>query len=344
MTGMVSASGRVFYIADDGPAGIKHPEHKLERWTLFARDAFNGLLLWKRGIADWGARAWSPEDYPFPFGPWTVNPRNIHRQLIADGDRVYVTLGFSEPVSVLDAASGDTLLTLEGTGFTSEILLDGGHLYAVVDRSAQKAGKYTKEPEKSVIASDPNTGKILWEQAGFFGIEDRRRRGLSATLTRLLLTSGGGRLFAFDHDELLALDASTGQELWRVARPKSVDQRNLEDMHPVNDQYDLGSMLYWDDIVYCWQPHFAVALASLRLQACTSLRGWFGYNPLPPIRGRKFRNRTTCWDLTRNREKSDKSSRWRGSSKIKFTTTAATKTRRQRSTSSIREMGWSISI
>jgi len=255
MTGLISAGGRVFYIADDGPPGIKHPQHRLERWALFARDAFNGVLLWKKSIENWGARAWSPDDYPYPFGPWTVNPRMIHKRLVACGDRVYVTLGFSEPISVLDAATGEMLATFADTGFASEILHDDGRIYAVVDRAAQKAGRFGHEPRLSVVAVDPDTGKKIWERPGLAGIVDRRRRGFDATLTRLYLTAGGECVFVVEDTHILALDAATGNQQWRLRRPERQDMRHPDDTHPVNDPYDLASMFYADDTLYFWQPH-----------------------------------------------------------------------------------------
>jgi outer membrane protein assembly factor BamB len=255
MTGLVSAGGKIFYIADDGPAGIKHPQHDLERWCLFARDAFNGLLLWKTPIEDWGARAWSPDDYPYLFGPWTVNPRMIHRRLVAVGDRVYVTLGFGAPVSMLDAATGTVLKTFSDTEFASEVLVDEGRLLAIVDRAAGKAGRYTHAPRKSVVAVDLESGNTIWEKVGLAGIEDLRRRGLDAKLTRLFLTAGGGKVFLLEDSDVVALDAATGRERWRIPRPEKISHRNPKDVHPVNDPYDLGSMLYADDVLYVWQPH-----------------------------------------------------------------------------------------
>ncbi len=47
LTGMVSSGGRIFYIIDEGmPKHIYLPA----RWTVIARDAFNGMILWKREI------------------------------------------------------------------------------------------------------------------------------------------------------------------------------------------------------------------------------------------------------------------------------------------------------
>ena len=47
VSAVVSAGGRLFYIFDEGPrASIEVPS----QWSLIARDAFNGTILWKREI------------------------------------------------------------------------------------------------------------------------------------------------------------------------------------------------------------------------------------------------------------------------------------------------------
>jgi len=51
MTAMVSAAGRVFYVMDEGPvASIQLPP----AFYLTARDAFNGVVLWKRRLSGAG--------------------------------------------------------------------------------------------------------------------------------------------------------------------------------------------------------------------------------------------------------------------------------------------------
>jgi len=49
--GVVTARGRIFYVVDEGQSGIYTLP---SRWTLVARDAFNGILLWKHPVPDWG--------------------------------------------------------------------------------------------------------------------------------------------------------------------------------------------------------------------------------------------------------------------------------------------------
>ena len=104
---MVSAAGRLFYIIDEAPiASILLPP----QWTLVARDAFNGVVLWKRPIADWESH----------LRPFRSGPADLSRRLVAVGERVYVTLGMDAPLVALDAASGRTVMTYAQTRGTDE--------------------------------------------------------------------------------------------------------------------------------------------------------------------------------------------------------------------------------
>ena len=52
-----------------------------------------------------------------------VGPAQMTRRLVSAGDRVYVTLGYDAPVTALDAASGETVLTYDDSRNTEEIIL-----------------------------------------------------------------------------------------------------------------------------------------------------------------------------------------------------------------------------
>jgi SAM-dependent methyltransferase len=54
MTAMVTAGGRIFCMLDDAPPGTTGMP---ARWSLYARDAFNGILLWKKPLENWGWKA-----------------------------------------------------------------------------------------------------------------------------------------------------------------------------------------------------------------------------------------------------------------------------------------------
>ncbi len=112
---LVSSGGRIFYIADEAPvAAIKQPS----RWFLVARDAYNGLPLWKHPCGAW---------FPHLIN-WGQTPSQLQRRLVAIDDRVYVTLGLHAPLSCLDAATGETIRTYEETAGAEEMIFQQGIL------------------------------------------------------------------------------------------------------------------------------------------------------------------------------------------------------------------------
>jgi len=187
----VSAGGRLFAIVDEAPtASILLPS----RWSLWARDAFSGVALWRRPIGPW-------EDHLRPF---RSGPPQLSRRLVATAGTVYVTLGYGRPLTALDAATGKTLRTYEATAGTEEIRHDAGTLYLVVAETP--AGNRDAPPAKHLLAVDAATGRVLW-----------RRPDAAPLPTTLAITHG--RAFYQDATHLVCLDARAGKELWRSARP-----------------------------------------------------------------------------------------------------------------------------
>ncbi|MHC4581239.1 MAG: class I SAM-dependent methyltransferase, partial [Planctomycetota bacterium] len=110
ISGVVSAHGRIFYIVDEGPASSMEVEPK---WSLVARDAFNGILLWKRPISSW---AWHRRKF-------RSGPVQLPRTFVAEGERVYAALGLEAPLTAIDAATGKIVRTYQGTEGTEEVIL-----------------------------------------------------------------------------------------------------------------------------------------------------------------------------------------------------------------------------
>ena len=201
VTVAVSAGGRLFSIIDEAPTAsvLLRPE-----WALVARDAFSGIVLWKRPIP-----TWEPHLRGFRSGP-----PELSRRLVASGDpstgsgrgRVYVTLGIDAPLTALDAATGETVKTYDGTQGTEEIRLSGGVLYLVV-RSSERPGAAAAADArtKPIVASRAETGEVIWKKPD--------ARPLPTTVA-----IGGGRLAYLDGKGVVALDAKTGRELWRKDR------------------------------------------------------------------------------------------------------------------------------
>jgi outer membrane protein assembly factor BamB len=178
---MVSAGGRLFYMFDEGLTGVT-AEPIPEKWMLIARDGFNGVLLWKRPVPNWGT------------GPWRSTalrniPPTVPRRLVAQHDRVFVTLGHNAPVSVLDAATGKVLATYAETEGTEEFrCLDG---VLVLRKGAD-----------SLLAIDTKTGKRLWEATG--------------NVRPISLAARGGKVFYQAGQIVLCVGLRDGQELWQA--------------------------------------------------------------------------------------------------------------------------------
>jgi outer membrane protein assembly factor BamB len=204
-TTMTSAAGRVFYIIDEGPTS---QIHRQPRWRLVARDAFNGVRLWKRRLDSWVTHL-----YNFRAGPVQMT-----RRLVSIGDNVYVTLGYDAPISVLDAATGKTMCTLEGSTNTEELIVQDNVLLAVLgnpkvfDDEAPKIDGYweTKgedDPKivKSIAAYNAGTGARLWTKTN----ADMDR------LAPLSLSASGGLAFYLDREHLHGIDLETGDDVWQ---------------------------------------------------------------------------------------------------------------------------------
>ena len=253
LTGMVSTGGRIFYICDEAPPSIggRLPD----RWQLVARDAMSGVLLWKREVPDWGWKAWSPDE---PMNLRWGNPRFIHRRLVAVGDRVYVTLGYSAAVTALDAASGDTVQTYRGTENTSEILYHQGVLVLSVATKAKDS--IQSAPPLAIVAIDAATGRQLWRAGPYPSLYDLGERGKENVLKqgRLMIAAGGEHVYCVTATDFMALGFDDGKPAWSVPRPAAVLPSGSGDKVQVAAGKlfnNLGSIVYHDGRVFVTEPH-----------------------------------------------------------------------------------------
>ncbi len=206
MSALVSTGGRIFYIMDEGSRiSIQMPP----RWMLIARDAFNGTLLWKQPIDEWHSHLW----------PLKSGPTALARRLVAVDDRVYVTLGLKQPVSVLDAATGKVLQRLEATRPTEEFIVSDGTVLALVNHGELETGEFTpafntgdqkrvregrefhwNEQPREIVAMDPVSGERRWS-----------RKSKVAPLT---LASDGDHVYYHDDEKVVCLDRLSGRPVW----------------------------------------------------------------------------------------------------------------------------------
>lgn len=204
----VSSAGRLF-MAFGNVAWHEREEPAMN--TLFALNAFNGALLWKR-----------------PLTPGVMVDRST---MVATPEILY--LGDDRSCKLLDASTGKVLgeivppVALTGGTFWKWMALDSGVLYGLVgeadpidpdarwrftqhgwpwDRISKgyNANEYRWGFAKTLLAIDPKTRQVLWSHQEDPAIDSRT---LSLT---------GGRIY-FGHfgRYLMCLDAKSGQMLWR---------------------------------------------------------------------------------------------------------------------------------
>ena len=236
---MVTAGGRIFYMADEAPASLLGFNDLPDKWVLTARDAFNGVLLWKRPIKNWGWRAWKDDWYK---GRADTFPRNIHRRVVATEDKLYVTLGFHAAVSELDAATGKVLQTYAGTERTREILYQNGQLVLTIP-----------ENEKNkLVMLDPVTGKVNWETKAIYAgaSTERQRVRMKEKYSVLNAAVDNDLVCIMDGKDLVCLDRKTGKDRWRTA-PR-----------PEGKGLWTGTLITSDGVVLYSEPRLLIALSA----------------------------------------------------------------------------------
>ena len=205
LSAMVSAGGKTFYIMDEGSRVSILLQ---SQWMLIARDAFNGVVLWKKPIEKWHSQLW----------PLKSGPTQLARRLVAVNDSVYATLSINEPISRLDAETGEVEHIYESTAGAEEILVVDGVMYALINPEpwvlTNFAPKFNTGDQKRVEtefnwdgkprelqAVDIASGRVLW-----------RSHGKIAPLT----TAADSKSVVFyDGDRLVCLDPVSGEQKWK---------------------------------------------------------------------------------------------------------------------------------
>jgi len=237
---VVSASGRVFSVIDQGPTGVHETPMKLaekrfpDQWALVAQDAFNGIELWHIPIPKWGPRSWERGRNPYLMSTgdemWS-KPPTLSRRLVAVGNRVYITLGYRALVSELDAATGEKLRDFADTETTDEFMICDGVLLArrcvisdgerpTVRRIRAKSKRSPRRgpgdarlefPDATLVAIDVASGDTLWKKP-------------AGEMIPFSLAASDGKVCFLqvkdESDQLTALDLRTGAELWQTDAPR----------------------------------------------------------------------------------------------------------------------------
>jgi outer membrane protein assembly factor BamB len=246
VSAVVSSGGRVFTIFDEGSrSSIFLPS----KWKLIARDAFSGCVLWKRPIPEWHVRLW----------PLKSGPAQLARRLVAVGDTVYATLDLDAPLSALDAATGETIRTYEGTQATEEILFSDDVLFLVVRpegvesamhrqdyetlgavRSHRREWRWEEEAPRLIVALRAQTGDVLW-----------RARTPVAQAT---LAVDDQSAYFYDGERVVCLDRRSGQARWQS---EPVPSRRLN-----HTGYTPNLLVYRDVVLFAGGDRTMTALGA----------------------------------------------------------------------------------
>ncbi len=169
-----SAGGRLFCIFDESPAGFQVSR----QLSLIARDAYNGILLWKRPLpAKLVDKAWH---HGIRHDAWLVN------NLVAIDEHVFVA--DTGKVLRLNASTGEIVTTYDGIE---------SRQMAVVKGKLFVTGNGRTTPLQCL---DVSTGTQRWEYAN--NVEH--------------FIAGDDRVFFIDSDgQTVCLDADTGLPMWR---------------------------------------------------------------------------------------------------------------------------------
>ena len=204
LSALVSANGRFIYIMDEGSrTTIQTPSN----WKLIARDAFNGVILWKRQIGKWHHHLW----------PLKSGPTQLARRLVAIGDRIYVTRGLVAPLEEIDAVTGKTIRVYKDSGATEEVIVSDGLVVVLAnDELTQLAGYVPKfnvgdqrrvltefvwnRKPRRIVGYDAASGKKLWQRA--------------TSVAPLTLSADAGGIYFHDGQNVVSLDRKTGEKRW----------------------------------------------------------------------------------------------------------------------------------
>ena len=187
-------------------------------------------------------------------------PNENQRRVVADGDRLYVTLGYRAPMSILDGATGKVITTIQATQGTREILVSEGIAVAYTQgmEEGPKAG--------ALVAVDGRSGEVLWQKPvgqtrGEGGASSKRGKKAGDTaagpIRPLSWAIEGGRIVYMSGQRLAALRLKTGADLWAVPAGKIVprtlvavdDVIVLQDARTVAAYDATKGELLWDKTV-----------------------------------------------------------------------------------------------
>ncbi len=270
ISSVVTANGRLFTLADLATAATTAVPGD---WNLIARDAFSGVELWRKPVTDWAS-------YGFRF---RSGPAQLPRLLIAAGDRLYAPLALNAPVSVLDAATGRTLATCEGTVGAEEMVLAGQTLLVLTGAPVAEQAfghpawrdKVELPNRKTVVAIDANSGSPRWRWSPAAG-----------TVRAETLGADEQRAYLQVDEAVICLDLASGAERWGYgtrAEAAPAQPRNKKSRPPKKITYGKHVLVVSDGVVLCKLAGKLVALDAGNGKRLWETTGGAGFHAPPDV-------------------------------------------------------------
>jgi outer membrane protein assembly factor BamB len=251
-TSMVSANGILFSIEDWATTeDINAPV----AYHLVARDAFNGIRLWKLPLKRWSA--WQTQSIK-------SIPTQQQRCLAAIGNVVYCCPEFGGPITAFAARNGAPRQVYAGTERTTEFAIAGHTLYGIKGAPYKVSKNTAASGEVTLFALDLRKGSMLWSQA------------IATEYTGGTLAVKGRRLVYHSQAGVTCLDSKTGNTLWTetidhgppgkaaktskaAKKPKASKRKKLIKDYSVFNANEHPTIVLTDDMVFCGIREFLSA-------------------------------------------------------------------------------------
>jgi outer membrane protein assembly factor BamB len=252
-TSMVSAGGVVFTIEDRTTTeDVNAPV----AYYLVARDAFNGIQLWKRPMRQW--EKWQTNSIK------AISTQQ-QRSLAAVGDYVYCCPEFGGSLAAYDAETGAEVRIYENTEQTAEFVIEDHVLYAI-QGAPYKIQESGVSSDVRMYALDLKQGAVAW------------RKTIDTEYTGGSLAVRGNRLIYHSKNGLTCLDAVSGNMLWeKPVQENKAPRPSLFDfnVHP--------TVVLTDDAVFCGIDESIIAKSLLDGQTLWTARNAPNYMKSPDL-------------------------------------------------------------
>ena len=232
---MVTSDGVIFTIEDRATTeDVNSPC----QFYLVARDAYNGIELWKRPMPkewiEWQGRSIK-----------SISTQQ-QRCLAAFGKTVYFCTGFGRAVNALDSRTGAEKQVYKLTEQTAEFLIDDNVLYGIKG-APYKVGKSTESGNVELYALDLGKGTMIWNKP------------IANECTGGTLAVKGCRLVYHSKDGLTCVDSTTGKDRWTETVQENVSSKAATSKRAVREPTGYATfdsniqptVVLTDDIVYC---------------------------------------------------------------------------------------------